>query len=839
MYGGSKSTKSAVPAVEPLVVQDIAGGSGHDAHADEAKLVVATPAGDQDRLAALHKLTRRVDRLEADLAAAAHDYRRNLGELTNALITAEIRSTTDARDREQLRSTIAKLRADILAAQAVTDSLPVRAALVLRRSALRHPWLARQIRRTLLLIWWTLRGQLLIHLREARAYRLRLRQLREGPPSIVPVESTASAPSVDKEVELPEVDDPWPANRPLVSVIIPCFNYGQFVAEAVQSVLRQTYRDLEVIIVEGGSSALESRHLSLGQLQPRVRVLLQGQAQQVGANRNFGILNARGRYVCCLDADDMLQPTYIEKAVFLLERGGYDLVSSALRFFGDRDEFVPVLPRPDLAAMLSGNHVLTTAVFRRSFWEKAGGYQDTRPEEHGNVYEDWRLWVRIAALGARFINLPRDPMLRYRSHGPSLSQTGLPMDTQREMVQRLNADVLGSASVSQACTDAAARRHRVPMSHLSRGIDPGNGPSLLLALPFMVLGGAERLLSALIGYLVAAGWRVVIITTLEAGSEHGDTFDWFEAHTRNIFRLPGSIPEEHWDEFLQYLIMSHEIDVLWIVGSAYVYHQLPAMRRLFPTLKVSDLLFNTVGHTENNREFRRLIDLVFVENNEVRRWLIADGEASERICTVLSGVDLRRLRPSGDTHAVRAMINASTDEIVVGFSGRWSDEKGPITFIEIARRVDPTLPIRFVMTGAGHLGPMIELAAGQAGFAAGRFHLLGQADDIVPWLQSYDLLVVPSKFDGRPVVVMEAQAVGLPVLASRVGGLPEMIEDGTTGWLCEPAKIDDFVACIERIAREPSVLQPMRRAARKFAEAQFDADKMHTYYEARLRALIS
>ena len=61
---------------------------------------------------------------------------------------------------------------------------------------------------------------------------------------------------------------------------------------------------------------------------------MQGGPHRPGANRNFGISQARGRYICCLDADDMLAPTYIEKAVFLLERHGYDAVSSAMELVG-------------------------------------------------------------------------------------------------------------------------------------------------------------------------------------------------------------------------------------------------------------------------------------------------------------------------------------------------------------------------------------------------------------------------------------------------------------------------------------------------------------------------
>ena len=123
---------------------------------------------------------------------------------------------------------------------------------------------------------------------------------------------------------------------PLVSVVIPCFNYGQYVEQAIRSVLSQTFTNLEIIVVEGGSTdgttpeilrALEQSGL------PRTRFVYRTEPHLVGDNRNFGIGLARGRYVCCLDADDLIKPTYVEIAVFLAEFGGYDMVYPSVRCF--------------------------------------------------------------------------------------------------------------------------------------------------------------------------------------------------------------------------------------------------------------------------------------------------------------------------------------------------------------------------------------------------------------------------------------------------------------------------------------------------------------------------
>src|SRR5579864_1416577 len=89
--------------------------------------------------------------------------------------------------------------------------------------------------------------------------------------------------------------DDWPPDRPLVSVVIPCFNYGHFVEEAVDSALEQTFTNLEVIVVEGGSSKIESRLQVASLIRPRTRLLFQGKAARAGANRNLGIEHALGK----------------------------------------------------------------------------------------------------------------------------------------------------------------------------------------------------------------------------------------------------------------------------------------------------------------------------------------------------------------------------------------------------------------------------------------------------------------------------------------------------------------------------------------------------------------
>jgi glycosyltransferase involved in cell wall biosynthesis/SAM-dependent methyltransferase len=639
--------------------------------------------------------------------------------------------------------------------------------------------------------------------------------------------------------------DAWP-DRPLVSVVIPSFNYGRFIAQAVDSVLAQTFQDLEVIVVEGGSSDPESRRVVAQLERPRTRVLLQSERHRAGANRNLGISQARGKYICCLDADDLLRATYIEKAVFLLERHGYDVVSCGLELFGDRSEIVHTLERPDLETLLRENQVLTCAVFRRELWERSGGFRDVTVTENGHVHEDWAFWVRLGAMGARFINMARDPLLLYRFHRSSLSQGKdvLPMDRQRELIRKMNEDLINVSALAESRRRANVRSGTpsvpLPEVRIDRPAEQSvaRQPTLLLAMPFLILGGAERLLSGVVAHLVASGWRVVIVTSVETAPDLGDTTSWFEAHTKEIFHLPRFLPRDYWDDFLRHLVASRRIDILWIVGSAHAYDCLRKLRAEFIHLKVVDLLFNTVGHTANNRRRRDLIDLILVENQEVSRWLLERGEAPSRIQLIESGVDTVSLRPTVRSVELMRQIRASAEDFLVGFAGRWSEEKDPLGFVEIASRVDPSLPVRFIMSGAGNLRPEIERAIAEAQLPEDRFWLLGKLPDIIPMLASLDILVVPSRLDGRPQVVLEALALGVPVVASCIGALPDLIQDGETGWLCEPGNIEEFKSRILDALASRSGLADMRFKARAFAEARLDARPMFLKYQQALTALL-
>jgi GT2 family glycosyltransferase len=204
--------------------------------------------------------------------------------------------------------------------------------------------------------------------------------------------------------------------QPRVSVIIPCYNLGAYLDEAVDSVLAQTCQDFEIVIVDDGSTDPATQALLAGYRRPKTRVIQTPHAG-VSEARNVAIAHATGAYLCALDADDRLEPTYLEKAVRVLDGDpSITFVSSWLRTFGDEAwEWKP--ERCDLPALLWEQTVLTAALVRRETVVAVGGYDTEMPVQGG---EDWDFWLTVATRGYRGVIL-REVLFDYRRRPGSLS----------------------------------------------------------------------------------------------------------------------------------------------------------------------------------------------------------------------------------------------------------------------------------------------------------------------------------------------------------------------------------------------------------------------------------
>ena len=196
-------------------------------------------------------------------------------------------------------------------------------------------------------------------------------------------------------------------NTPLVSIVIASYNYGRCLAEAIESALGQTRGPVEVVVVDDGSN---DDSVEVARRYP-VRVIVQAN-RGVSAARNRGAAESSGQYIMFLDADDVLEPDYVEKCLRALSAAPPHVAYAytGMRHFGAEEKVWDSRPF-DARALLRGNFVHASALIRRDVFRESGGF-DTRWRLG---HEDHELWVRLLTLGYHGVLAP-EPLLRYRRH---------------------------------------------------------------------------------------------------------------------------------------------------------------------------------------------------------------------------------------------------------------------------------------------------------------------------------------------------------------------------------------------------------------------------------------
>lgn len=198
---------------------------------------------------------------------------------------------------------------------------------------------------------------------------------------------------------------------PLVTIVVTVYNYGKYIDEAIESILSQGLENkVEIIIIEGFSND-GSREYLQNKHWPNTRIIFQPKRSSIGENRLLGFNEANGKYICSLDADDLLSPNYLKKALEVLEQGNYDVAYPDIQQFGEADK-VDEFPEFSIFTLFKGGNIIAPAsVFKRSFWKENDiGYNLGR-----DIFEDWDFWMRMAQKGARFKHFT-GPKLIYRVH---------------------------------------------------------------------------------------------------------------------------------------------------------------------------------------------------------------------------------------------------------------------------------------------------------------------------------------------------------------------------------------------------------------------------------------
>jgi len=231
-----------------------------------------------------------------------------------------------------------------------------------------------------------------------------------------------------------------------------------------------------------------------------------------------------------------------------------------------------------------------------------------------------------------------------------------------------------------------------------------------------------------------------------------------------------------------------------------------------------------------HRELAGCPEIVMINNShagatDYARWL---DLPLDRFIVKRNGLNTYGMRRA-DTHAVarlRARLGIPPDAPIVGSIYRFNEEKRPLLWIETAREIGKIRrDCHFVIFGSGPMRKEIEAAVTRAGLA-GNLHCPGTIEDTCLGLTLFDVLLLTSRAEGTPNVVLEASTLGVPVVATEAGGTREAIEEGVTGYLIERAEPTLIAKRILQILQDENWRAEVKLAGPNFVTRRFGLDRM-------------
>jgi len=196
-----------------------------------------------------------------------------------------------------------------------------------------------------------------------------------------------------------------------------------------------------------------------------------------------------------------------------------------------------------------------------------------------------------------------------------------------------------------------------------------------------------------------------------------------------------------------------------------------------------------------------------------------------------------------DTDAFRSSPDSQKDHDCVRLLlvGNLKKVKRVDVFLEVVARLQKALPgiIKAVIVGDGPLRAALERRAAELGLLPERVVFRGAVSDVAAEYHQADILVLTSDWEGTPNVLLEAMACGLPVVATRVGGVPEVVQEGVTGFLAEPGDIDTLVDRLTRLCRCPQLRAECGRKARQHVLANHSFARLSACLQSLYEAVLS
>jgi glycosyltransferase involved in cell wall biosynthesis len=667
---------------------------------------------------------------------------------------------------------------------------------------------------------------------------------------------------------------------PLVSVLMPFLNAGSGFRAALRSVLNQTYENWELLLCDDGSTD-GSLAIAESFADERIMVWSDGKRQGLAKRLNECIDRARGEFIARMDADDVSYPERLRNQVaFLLHHQEIDLVGCNMLIFGEDGTPIGKRSLPVEHEQIVARPSLGFGLAHPTWMARASWFRQHRYDPNALRYEDVELLYR-SCRSSRFANLP-DILYGYREMRGGFRKR---LQTRIGRVRYLNARraaegrwtlyraaLAESAKVvADAALVAGSGRYAMLRFHAERLSDRETADWRKLfdtvsetapesALSLMMLATSHETIGTFfarqIEVLAKGGFHVHAVSSPGEGldklhhppnvSTHGIAmerrpnprrdFVSFVKLFRLLRRLRPNIVHAHTPK--AGLLGMAAAKAAGVSVRLYTIHGLPLLtrkgtwRRLLELAERASCALATQVHAVSPS----LAELV------VAMKLCPAGKLSTLGDGSCAGIDLERFNPEGDWReratAARRSCGIPEDALVLSFIGRVARDKGIAILAAAWQQLAHSPNLHLWIVGEEDSSDPVPAPILAELRKHERVHFDGRwASDVAVVYAASDIIALPTFREGLSQVALEAGAMGVPIVSTRIPGVINSVQDGVTGLLVPPGVSEPFVEAVQRLVDDPGLRTTLGEAARRHVSARFSEQRVNQLWISEYRNL--
>jgi len=747
------------------------------------------------------------------------------------------------------------------------------------------------------------------------------------------------------------------------------YNGEKYLCEAIDSILNQTFKNFEFLIINDGSTdgtaeILQSYH------DPRIKIINNEKNMGLAKSLNKGLKIAKGKYIARMDADDISLQERLEKQLAIIEKNkNVGMVASWIHIIDENNNYVrdwhadreDNSPEEIYYTLFFKNCIAHSSVlFNKELILKIGGYDESFKKS-----QDYELWIRLSKI-TKIIKI-KDVLVIRKEHSVNISfdvknqhkineeylflrnineispnnkfnpnkllsikyngkANSSNISNLLSILNRINKSIIDTAppflrknnlknwgnkkrnkilkncvrfsfgvtrfqkttilhiqnifKISRLSFSSCLMyllllirltllkvlkfymRHlfilRYPLeyidffffkqkcSHLKITKDSKN---ILCIIPYMVIGGAERVILNIAKGTDREKFNFHTVTTIPAENYW---YNKYKSYFQNIV-MPNKRLKKIYYKYFNHLIKKLNIDIVLISNSMIGYEYLPQLKSKFKHIKIIDLLHaeESFGASHKLEWVIPYFDKRICISHHLRDYMIKKYRRTrirekyiKRLKVIHNGIDIKEYNSNPQMKgSFKSRFLIADDVKIISFIGRFSSEKNPLLYIDIAKKVITRLPnykLKFVMSGDGPEFDNVRNTINRYGLED-YFILTRMIENIVELLADTYILLVVSKREGIPFVILEAMAMGVPVISTEVGAIYEVIKNNINGYLINTKNnvVDSFTCKIRDLLTEKTNYHILAKKTRETIISKFSLEIMGEKYQNVFNELIS